>query len=58
MYTVDVRGLSKQFAKSASKNKTKYCRLMIFMCHIEKYTLKQFTKNGEDTNNNFVSVTN
>ena len=32
-----LRGLSKKFAESVSKDKIK-----------EKYTLKQFTKNGED----------
>ena len=45
------------FAESTSKNKTKCGKLMIFMCHIVKYTLKQFIKNGEDANNSFISVT-
>ena len=48
---------NKKFAKSACKNKSKYGRLMTFRCHIEKYTLKQFIKTGEDTNNSFISMT-
>ena len=44
-------------AEQKVKNKIKCGRLMIFICPIVKYTLKQFPKNGEDANNSFISVT-
>ena len=52
-----LRGLIKKFAESASKNKTEQGWLMILMCHIEKSTLNQLTKSGENVKKSFLSVT-